>query len=249
MFAALNVAVDEAMDTQLTRKVRPSLAFDEWNVWYRFRLMRAPAADIEETYNYGDALTVATIFHVLFRNTRTVKLSNISEAVNVLGSITTSADDCIRQSIWYPQKLYRDCHSGRAVETVVDGPLFAAKHERYFCGIVDPEKAKDETQPTLVHFDDVPALDVLTTIDDARKRMSISVIQKLEDRALATRLTFRGVQPRGSRVKVHRLTGQSVLAANTFENPHEVGIETATEDIAGTFTFPPASLTILEFDL
>jgi len=249
MFNALNVAVDEAMDTLLTRKGRPGLAFDEWNVWYRFRLGRRPKLDEEEIYNFGDALTVATIFHVMLRNTRTVKLSNTSEAVNILGAIMTSPDGLVRQSIYYPQKLYRDCHSGRVVETVVDGPTFAAKHERYFVGVINPEKAKDDTVPTLIHYDDLPALDVLTSIDESRGRMTISVVQKLEDKPLKTRLTLRGVQPRSGRATIHRLTGESVTAENSFEQPHAVGLATSVEEIGEFFEFPPASLTVLEFEI
>lgn len=249
MFNALNVAVDEAMDTLLSRRERPGLAFDEWNVWYRFRLGRRPQLDEEETYNFGDALTVASIFHVMLRNTSTVKLSNISEAVNIIGMIMTGPNGLVRQSIWYPHKLYRDCHSGRTVETVVDAPQFSAKHERYFVGIIDPEKAKDEDAPTLLHYDDISALDVLTSIDESRGRMSISVVQKLEDRPLKTRLTFRGVQPRGGRATIHRLTGHGVMAENTFEHPHEVGLETRVEEVGEFFVFPAASLTVLEFEI
>ena len=249
IFNAANVAVDEALDANLSRRERPKLAFDEWNVWYRYRQIRRPEPDVEETFNFGDALTIATIFHVLLRNTKTVALSNIAQAVNVLGVLTTSPDDMIKQSIFFPHKLFRDCHSGRAVETVVDAPVFSAKHERFFNGVIDPETAKDETQPSLLHFDDISALDVLTTIDDDQKRMAISVVNKLEDRALSTRLSLRGVIPHSNQVKVHRLSGSSVEAANTFEKPDEVGLSVEIRDVGEVFEFPPASLTLLEFEL
>ncbi|MCE9590249.1 MAG: hypothetical protein K8S99_06970 [Planctomycetes bacterium] len=247
MFNWLDVAVDEAMDTLLTRKKRPGFAFDEWNVWYRSK--HGPVADLEETYDYADAMTVASLFHVMLRNTRSVTLSNISLAVNTCGSIFTDKMRCVRQTIFYPQKLFRAKHSGRAVRTVVECPQFAAKHERFFCGIVDVEKAKDENLPTLLKFDDVPALDVMTSIDEKRGRMSISVLNKLEEHPLRTALTFRGVKPNMQRVKVHRMTGNSIAAVNTLDSPNNVGLETQTTDLDGAFTFPPASLTLLEFTL
>lgn len=243
----LNVEIDEAMDTLMTRRDRPGIAFDEWNVWYR--TTHAPVGDLEEIFNYGDALTVATLFHVILRNTRSISLSNISEAVNVMSGLFTNRDLCVKQTIFYPQKLFRDLHTGRVVETVVDAPVFSAKHERFFCGIVDTEKAKDETLPTLLHYDDLPALDVLVTIDDAKRRISMSVVQKLEDRPLTARIDFHGIRPVGDVVSVYTLSGASLDVENTFEHPHRVGVETRMAPLHSTFTFPPASLTVLEFEI
>jgi alpha-L-arabinofuranosidase len=114
---------------------------------------------------------------------------------------------------------------------------------------VNPEKARDEKLPSLLHFNDVSALDVLASIDDHRKRMTLSVIQKLEDRPLTTTLTFRGVTPRTDRVTVTRLVGASVTAGNTMDQPEAVYLATETVRLGETFTFPPASLTVFEFDL
>ena len=259
MLNGVNVAIDEAMDTLLgvhprayrelgmlpEVKERPGIAFDEWNVWYRTK--HDAEADLDEVYDYTDALTVATLLHVILRNARTVYLANISLAVNMLGSIMTDSDRCVRQTIWYPQKLIRDGHSGRVVQSVVDGPVFAAKHERFFCGVVDPDKAQDETLPTLVHYDDVDALDVLVSVDEAHGKAAMSVVNKLEDRALATRLTWRGIAPRGDRLTVSRLTGDSLCATNTLESPDNVAIDTKKVRLSEVLTFPPASLTLLEF--
>ena len=154
------------------------------------------------------------------------------------------------QTIWYPQKLFRDGHTVHVVDSVVaDAPTFSAKHERFFCGIVDPEKAEDETLPSLVHFDDIPALDVLVSVDDEKKKACMSVVQKLEDRPLTTRLSFRSLKPRAGSMKVSRLTGNSLKATNTLDSPNNVGVETETQPMSDVFTFPPASLTVLEFDL
>ncbi len=260
MLNALNVAIDEAMDTTLgvhprTRRElgelptvaeRPGIAFDEWNVWYRST--HDPECDAEEIYDYTDALTVASLLHVILRNARTVKLANVSLAVNMLASIMTDRDRCVRQTIWYAQKLLRDAHTGRVVKAVTDGPVFAAKHERFFCGIVDPEKAQDETLPSLLHFDDVEALDVLVSVDEAAGKIAMSVVQKLQDRPLSVRLTWRGLAPKGDSVKVSRLTSDSLAATNTLDSPDNVGIETATQPLSEVVTLPAASLTVLEFE-
>ncbi|MEI7435874.1 MAG: alpha-L-arabinofuranosidase C-terminal domain-containing protein [bacterium] len=260
--AAANHLIDEAMDIPLGvhsrahRELgglpvvsrRPGIAFDEWNVWYRTG--HDPVRDLEEIYNYTDALTVASLLHVVLRNAKTIDLSCISLAVNTLGSIFTDRDRLVRQTIWYPQQLLRDTHAGCVVETVVDGPVFKARHERFFCGIVDPEKAKDETRPSLVLFDDVEALDVVATVDDARRKLTLSIVQKLSDSPLTVSLDLRGVTPCGEQMTVHRLTGgDNLLEENTLDHPHRVGTTTERVNLATTITLPPASLTVLEMEL
>lgn len=262
MMNAVNVAIDEAMDTVLgvhprTRRElgappsvtrRPTIAFDEWNVWYR--TTHEPDSDLEEIYTYGDAITVATLFHVILRHARTIELSNISLAANTLGTVMTNKEQCVRQTLWYTQKLMRDSHAGQVVDSVVSGaPRFSAKHERFFGGVIDLEKALDETLLSLVHFDDIPALDVLVSVNRQTRKACMSVVQKLEDRPLSVRLSFRGLQPTGNSMQVTRLTGDSLDAANTFETPNAVGTETTTEPLSDVFTFPPASLTFLEFQI
>jgi alpha-N-arabinofuranosidase len=263
MLAAANAIIDEAMDLPLGvssrthRELgappavnrRPGIVFDEWNVWYR----AATGEDrhVEEIYNYADALAVASLLHAILRNARTVAMANISMAVNVLGSIFTDASRMVRQTIWYPQKLIRDLHDGgRVLQVVVDGPIFAAKHERFFRGTVDPEKALDEKLPSLLHFTDVDALDAVASVDDAGHTLRLSVVQKLPNRPVRTRLTFRGLDPSGSPARVRRLAGNGdLLAPNTLDVPDRVGIVEETVRIGEDFVFPAASLTTIEMPL
>jgi alpha-L-arabinofuranosidase len=246
-----NVAVDEAMDTLLTRKERPGLCCDEWNVWYRSTHNKE--ADLEEIFDYADALTVATLFHAVLRNTASVKMSNISLLINTCGSLFTARTpkgELIKQTIYWPQRMLRTKMSGRVCETAYDGPTFDAKHERYFCGIVDVEKAKDESLPTLLKFKGAPALDTVVAIDERRGRMCVSVVNKLEDRPLDVKLDFHGkVKPGSNRVKVHQLTSKGLAATNTAEHPNEVGLTSREERVGEMFAFPAASHTVLEFEL
>lgn len=262
MFRAADCIIDEAADTALgahsrtTRmfggppvvRARPGIAFDEWNVWYR--TTHGLERDLEETFNYSDALAVASILHVVLRNSRSIGLSGISLAVNTLGGIFTDRTRMARQTIWHAQKLIRDAHAGRVVETVVDAPVFKAKHERFFCGIVSPEKAADETLPSLLHFDDLPALDVAASVDNTKRKLALSIVQKLPDRPLAVRLDLHGLVAAGGSVTQRRLTGgEDMLAANTLDHPDRVGIETRRIPYSPEFSLPAASLTSLEIDL
>jgi len=246
MLTQLSVNIDEALDGFLKRKDRPGMAFDEWNVWYRSE--HRPDADVEEIYNYTDALTVASLMHCILRNSRTIRLSNASLFLNSLGAVYTDRERSVRQTIFYPQKMLRHGHSGRVVQTVVDGPTFAGKHERFFMGIVDVEKAKDDTVPTLLHYNEIPALDALASVDEQKGTATLSVINKMETAPLKVRLTFRGLQPKGQSVTMQRLTGrEDLLAENTLDEPNRVGIATQKIPLSDVVTLPPASLTLLRF--
>jgi alpha-N-arabinofuranosidase len=262
MLASLDVAIDEAMDTVLgvnsrthrelgaspVMASRPMIAFDEWNVWYRAR--HGLTGDLEEIYNYTDALTVASLLHVILRNTRRIGLSNISLAVNTCGSIFTDPRRLVRQTIWHAQKLLRDAHAGRVVETVYDGPVFRGKHERFFCGIVDPVKAQDEALPTLLKFDDLPALDAVASVDEPQGTLTVSLINKLEKQPLTAHLNIRGLQPAGRTMTIRRLTGgRNLCAENTLDHPGRVGTTVEKVPLATTLTLPPASLTVVEMTI
>ncbi|MAE59904.1 MAG: hypothetical protein CMJ49_00955 [Planctomycetaceae bacterium] len=242
-----NLAIDEAMDTDRSRKKRPGLVFDEWNVWYR--ATHLPEADNEEIYDYADALVVASLLHCILRNTSTITVANFSLAVNVLGAIFTDPKRCVRQTVWYPQKLVRDLHAGAVVRTMYDGPTFSAKHGRYFEGVVDVSATHDEASDTLLRFDDLEALDVLTSIDRAARVMTVSVVNKLEHQPITAKLNFHGVEPTGDTVRVHRLTGDDPRASNTLDSPDNVGIESTEAPRSHTVTFPPASYTLMQFTI
>jgi hypothetical protein len=49
---------------------------------------------------------------------------------------------------------------------------------------------------------------------------------------------------------VHRLTGGAdLMAANTLDHPDRVGVAVESVPFSEMFAFPPASLTVLEFEL
>jgi len=72
------------------------LSFDEWNVWYHFRMDKQDpekwivARPIEEEeYNFLDALAVGCLINTLINNADTVKIACLAQLVNVLAPIMT----------------------------------------------------------------------------------------------------------------------------------------------------------------
>ncbi len=55
-----------------------SVAYDEWNVWYR-----TDDRQLEERYNLADALAVATYLNVFVRQCWTVRMANLAQLVSI----------------------------------------------------------------------------------------------------------------------------------------------------------------------
>lgn len=87
-----------------------NLSFDEWNVWYHSfdadkkieRWCTAPH-QLEDIYNFEDALLVGLMMIVLLRHADRVKVACLAQLVNVIAPIMTDDEGgAFRQSIYYP---------------------------------------------------------------------------------------------------------------------------------------------------
>ena len=100
---------------------RISVAFDEWNVWYKDREIdgswtHAPHL-IEEVYNLEDALVCAQFLNSFIRHADTVKIACIAQIVNVIAPILTRPDGLLIQSIYYPLQLFSQHARGHFPDT------------------------------------------------------------------------------------------------------------------------------------
>src|SRR6185295_12244361 len=110
-------------------KKRYSLAFDEWNVWYRTQNAESVNGHgkfaqhlVEEEYNLEDALVVAGFLNSFIRHADIVKIANLAQIVNVIAPILTRGEQILLQSIYYPFLLYAQRRDGIALQQVVTGP-------------------------------------------------------------------------------------------------------------------------------
>ena len=86
------------------------LSFDEWNVWYHFRMSgkEPPKWTVarpieEEEYDDTDTLVVGCMLNTLLRNADTVKIACLAQLVNVIAPIMTEpGGKAWVQSIYYP---------------------------------------------------------------------------------------------------------------------------------------------------
>ncbi|MCR5120899.1 MAG: alpha-N-arabinofuranosidase [Ruminococcus sp.] len=86
-----------------------NLSFDEWNVWFHSneqdkqipRWSYAPR-QLEDIYNFEDALVVGTLLITLINNSDRVKIACLAQLVNVIAPIMTEDEGCRLQTIFYP---------------------------------------------------------------------------------------------------------------------------------------------------
>jgi alpha-L-arabinofuranosidase len=206
---------------------RPTICFDEWNVWLPSRATGSKGA--EEKYTLSDALAVGVWLNVLVRKSKDVEMANIAQSVNVISPLVTTKDGIIKQTIWWPYELF--CKFMRGYQITVS---------------LDCEKYTGPTKPEWVRtVKQTPWLDVSATIDD-QGWVSMCVVNIHAEHDLKTSLE--GVKISGA-VEVYTVTGSSLDVTN-MKGTEEVGLrqsswEPKANDLA--FVFPKASMTMLRW--
>ena len=104
------VAICDAVKGKKHAKKRLNLSFDEWNVWYhsneqdkKLEKWIEHPHQLEDIYNFEDALLVGSMLITLLRHADRVKIACLAQLVNVIAPIMTEADGkAWRQTIFYP---------------------------------------------------------------------------------------------------------------------------------------------------
>jgi alpha-N-arabinofuranosidase len=205
------------------RKGPIKIAVDEWGIWEGGG---HGAYGLELTYNWNHALGVASFLNMLQRHADVVGMATWAQTVNVLAPIMTDEKVAIAQTIYYPMALYRQLCGSRSVRTTVD------------CG-------------TLLDTDQLPVLDVSSSLDDAGKRLAIAVVNRSATDQIDLRLNVESAKIGGSWT-VHELTAASVDRANTIGEPEKNVVDhrvTSLPANANHFSIGAHTIAILQVDL
>ena len=186
-------------------KKKINLSFDEWNVWYHSneadkkleKWVQAPH-QLEDIYNFEDALLVGSMLITLLRHADRVKIACLAQLVNVIAPIMTSDTGAWRQTIFYPYMHASTMGMGTVLNTIVKSPVYESGN-----------------------YGDAPYLDSVVIMNEEEETVTIFAVNKdLEEDMEVTRdlRQFSGYQ-----VKEHIvLTHEDMKAENTQANPNEV---------------------------
>ncbi len=238
-YLALTAQFEDQVDTlaavlryvkaKLRSKHTVYLSWDEWNIWYKDMTMgggwtEAPH-QLEEIYNLEDALVAALWLNVFLRKCDVLKMACLAQIVNVIAPILTTPDRLVKQTIFYPFRLFRQFARGLALEPSAQSPRYATRR-----------------------FGDMPLLDVSASYDPADGQSAVFLVNRSQAESLPVEITWRGAAPKQV-FAAHQLTGSGPKAANTFEQPNTiVPVELRGMPVVDgkvTLGLPPLSLTVL----
>lgn len=205
------------------------LSWDEWNVWYKDMTMKGCWTEaphlIEEIYNLEDALVVAEWLNVFLRKCDVLKIACLAQIVNVIAPILTTTNSLVKQTTFYPFKLFRQFAHGMALDALVRSPLYPTRQ-----------------------FGDMPLLDASASYDAAGGRSAVFLVNRSQTDPLATEVIWHSGAPRQI-AAIHQFTGTDPKAANTFEQPNVIlpitlaGAPVVERTVR--LNLPPLSFTVL----
>lgn len=112
-----------------------NLSFDEWNVWYHsdqadkeLEPWTVAPPQLEDIYNFEDALVVGLTLITLLKNADRVKIANQAQLVNVIAPIMTSKNGgAWRQTIFYPYYHASRFGRGTVLDCKIESPQYDCK--------------------------------------------------------------------------------------------------------------------------
>jgi len=203
-------------------QAKPTICFDEWNVWDPLRAVGSEGA--EERYTLSDALAVGVWLNVFVRQAGVVGMANIAQSVNVISPLMTTRTGIVKQTTWWPLWLFCKYMKGGLMGVHVQG-----------------EEYDGVTQPTWLRgVSATPWLDVSACVD-AEGWVSVCVVNGHEERAFEC--DFYGAK---GTVQVFTVTGENPTVTN-MDGVENVGVQESEWDGKGKFSFGKHSLTILRW--
>lgn len=209
---------------------RPTICFDEWNVWDASRAEGSKGA--EERYTLSDALAVSIWLNVFIRKAADLGMANIAQSVNVISPLMTTKEGIVKQTTWYPLLLFCKYMRGHTLATHLSCPVYE--------GSTSPEWLRACGKAT-------PWMDVSATVDE-EGWVSLVVVNVHEEKGWDVQID--GVKA-GVKVQVLLVTGENI-AVNNMDGEEKVGVkesEWVVEEKEGAVTYnsPKHSFTMLRW--
>ena len=156
-FISAVVSVCDYVKAVKHSKKQINLSFDEWNVWYHSnehdkkleKWIQHPH-QLEDVYNFADALLVGSMMITLLRHADRVKIACLAQLVNVIAPIMTSDTGAWRQTIFFPYMQASRYGRGTVLNTVVKSEGYESKYG--FAPYIDSVVIKNEEEETLTIF-------------------------------------------------------------------------------------------------
>jgi len=198
------ISICDAVKAKKRKTKTINLSFDEWNVWYhsneqdkKLERWGKHPHQLEDIYNFEDALLVAGMMITLLRHADRVKIACLAQLVNVIAPIMTSDTGAWMQTIYHPFSLISNYGRGVVLNTVIQAPVYESKHG------------------------DAPYLDAVGIMDEEQETLTIFAVNKDLEESMELSCDLR--QFNDYQVKEHIILNHADLKAiNSEEKPDNV---------------------------
>ncbi|SDN98806.1 alpha-N-arabinofuranosidase [Alkalicoccus daliensis] len=187
------------------------LSFDEWNVWYhsnendeKMEPWQIAPPQLEDVYNFEDALLVGGILITFLKNADRVKMACMAQLVNVIAPIMTdNMGSAWKQTIYYPYMHTSVFGRGTSLQPVVVSPKFDTKD-----------------------FTDVPYIDSAVVYNEENEEVTVFTLNRHLEEDILVNINVSGFED--YRIVEHIvLENDDLKAVNTSQNqavqPHKNG--------------------------
>lgn len=251
----------------------PTIAVDEWNVWYRTldekpetsKYLRQGEGRLEELYNLRDAIYAGSALNMFIRHADRVTMANMAQMVNVIAPIYVTSKGSYYQPIFFPLKYYRQLHRPIAVSTHVRSDTLkitkefeqsqVQKHADVVPGLWRAPGLRHGWQ-THWQGKEFPLVDVAATRTHDGREMTISMVNRHDMEAIEVDMNLLDYAPRAARqvlISGPDPMGYMVIPSGPTVNDNDYNpeactvMERAIEKISSRFTveIPAHSIVIL----
>ena len=204
-FISSVVSICDCVKAKRRSKKKINLSFDEWNVWYHSneadekleKWVKAPH-QLEDVYNFEDALLVGSMLITLLRHADRVKIGCLAQLVNVIAPIMTSDTGAWRQTIFYPFRYTSQYGRGTVLHTVIKSPVYESRT-----------------------YGTAPYLEGVLVWNEAEEELVLFAVNKCLDEDMEITCDLRQFEK--FQIEEHVvLNHQDMKAVNTEKNPGEV---------------------------
>jgi alpha-N-arabinofuranosidase len=217
------------------------ICYDEWNVWYRTRTPADRKSGIEEQYDLSDALAVATYLNIFVRECKSVPIANLAQMVNAIAPIFTNPDGLFLQTIYHPLRLYAEHAQAIALDPTVVCETHALESDA-------------DAAPRAQRVADLgpfKLLDVSATRDEAGRILTLGIVNRHRDDAVATTVQVGEGTPIKGAI-AYEVNGDDPTVLNSFARPDAVTVQERRLTPAGgslNVTLPAHSVTVVRVEL
>lgn len=156
-----------------------NLSFDEWNVWFhsteadkKQESWQVAPPQLEDVYNFEDALLVANMVHTLINHADRVKIACMAQLVNVIAPIMTENQGrAWKQTIYYPYYYLSVYGRGQALQPIIHSDKYDSKE-----------------------FTDVPYLDSAVVLNEERNELVLFMTNRHLEESLSISYDLRSFE-------------------------------------------------------